>query len=80
MCKTSSAPKNGVEIQATAAVSAAAQPVVVQPAVAQPVVVQPAAVAVEMQPAQPAVMKGRFDPNTGQELPKFDPQTGQQNW
>ena len=70
MCKTSSAPKKEVEIQATAAVSAAAQPVVVQPA----------AVAVEMQPAQPAVMKGRFDPNTGQELPKFDPMTGQQNW
>ena len=23
---------------------------------------------------------GKFDPETGEPLPKFDPETGQQNW
>ena len=29
---------------------------------------------------QPIAPKGRFDPNTGKEIPKFDPMTGVQNW
>ena len=49
-------------------------PMMVQPQMAQPMVpVAPAA------PTAPAVSR-KFDPQTGQPLPKFDPMTGVQNW
>ena len=40
------------------------------------------ACAILTQPATqaPPQPKGRFDPNTGEENPKFDPETGVQNW
>jgi hypothetical protein len=70
-------------VQGLAGSAAALPTVLTPPTAATPVAPQPAvqSVAVPMQATKGQPPFGaKFDPQTGQPLPKFDPMTGHQNW